>query len=158
MAIAERQELQSAYLEAWLSHDPAAVTGFFTADAVYDDHGIGETASGQSEIRSHVERVMTAFPDLRFELTRTSHGDDFSCGEWRATMTHLGELSGLAPTGRRLRCEGVDVARLRGGRIAHLVSYYDGARLMRDLGLLPARGSRMERVLLSAASLLRRRP
>jgi hypothetical protein len=38
-----------------------------------------------------------------------------------------------------------------------LDSYYDGAGIMRQLGLLPARGSRLERGLLRAASLVRRR-
>jgi hypothetical protein len=48
----------------------------------------------------------------------------------------------------------VDVATLDSqGRITHLVSYYDGAQIMRDLGLLPARGSRAERALARLASL-----
>jgi hypothetical protein len=37
------------------------------------------------------------------------------------------------------------------------VSYYDGAAIMRDLRLLPRRGSRLERLLAPAASLLARR-
>ena len=48
----------------------------------------------------------------------------------------------------------MDVATLdEEGRITHLVSYYDGAEIMRDLGVLPARGSRAERVLAKLASL-----
>ena len=39
---------------------------------------------------------------------------------------------------------GVDVATLDSeGRITHLVSYYDGAQIMRDLGVLP--GARLAR-------------
>jgi hypothetical protein len=53
---------------------------------------------------------------------------------------------------------GVDVATLDGaGRIIRLDSYYDGAEIMRALGLLPARGSRVERALVRAASLVPRR-
>ena len=76
-------------------------------------------------------------------------------------MTHTGELDGLAPSGRVVESAGVDVATIDGeGRITHLVSYYDGAQIMRDLGVLPARGSRAERALARIASLparLRRR-
>jgi SnoaL-like polyketide cyclase len=73
-------------------------------------------------------------------------------------MTHRGEFSGLAPTGRTLESAGVDVATLDDeGRIVHLVSYYDGAALMRSLGLLPERGSRVEGVLVRLASVVRRR-
>jgi steroid delta-isomerase-like uncharacterized protein len=152
-------DLQSAYLEAWNSHDPDAVAGFFSDDAVYDDRGAGEVARGRAAIRAHVASVLSAFPDLHFEITRAASGDRFVCGEWRAQMTHRGEFSGLAATGRRVESAGVDVASLDDDdRVTHLVSYYDGAAIMRDLGLLPARGSRVERALLRAASVLRFRP
>jgi predicted ester cyclase len=82
-----------------------------------------------------------------------------TAGEWTATMTHSGELEGLRATGRRVSSAGVDVATLDDqGRISHLISYYDGAEIMRELGLLPRRGSRLEQVLLRAASLRPHRP
>jgi predicted ester cyclase len=101
---------------------------------------------------------MRAFPDLRFELVRVAHGADFSCAEWRCEMTHRGELFGLRATRRRLSSAGIDVATLDDqSRITHLASHYDGAAIMRDLGLLPERGSRVERALLRVASLRRGR-
>ena len=147
-----------AYLEAWNLHDPDAVAAFFSSDAVYDDRGAGSVARGVDQIRAHVASVQAAFSDLRFELRRAAHGDDFTAGEWTATMTHSGELEGLRPTRRRVSSSGVDVATLdEKGQITHLVSYYDGAAIMRELGLLPQRGSRVERTLVRAASLLPRR-
>jgi steroid delta-isomerase-like uncharacterized protein len=157
--IAERVELQAAYLGAWNAHDPQAVAAFFEADAVYADHGAGTEAVGYEAILRHVEDVVTAFPDLEFELLKSTHGPDFTCGEWRARMTHRGELFGLAPTGRRLESSGVDVATLNPeGMLIRVTSYYDGAAIMRQLGLLPGRGTRAERLLLRAASLLPKRP
>lgn len=147
-----------AYLDAWNSHDPGAVAAFFAPDGVYDDRGAGAVAEGSDAIRRHAADVQAAFSDLRFELVRAAHGEDFTAGEWTASMTHSGELDGLKATGRRVTSAGVDVATIDGeGRIAHLVSYYDGAEIMRDLGLLPGRGSRLERALVRAASLLPRR-
>jgi steroid delta-isomerase-like uncharacterized protein len=153
-----REELMHAYLDAWNAHDPDAVAGYFAADAVYDDRGAGVVAHGAGEIRAHVASVQAAFGDLHFELVRAAHGDEFTAGEWTASMTHTGELDGLRASGRKVSSAGVDVATLDGeGRIVRLVSYYDGAAIMRELGLLPARGSRLERALVRAASLLPRR-
>ncbi len=144
-----------SYLEAWNSHDPDRVADFFALDGVYDDRGAAVVAHGQAAIRDHIASVMSAFPDLEFELVRAAHGDDFTAGEWAATMTHSGELDGLRATGRRIQSSGVDLAMLdEGGKVRHLVSYYDGAAIMRELGLLPQRGSRLERGLLRAASVL----
>ena len=151
---ADRERLMADYLAAWNARDAGRVTAFFAADAVYDDRGAGAVARGAEEIRAHVARVHEAFPDLAFELVRAAHGPDFTAGEWRSRMTHRGELDGLRATGRVVESAGVDVATLdESGRILHLVSFYDGAAIMRDLGLLPARGSRAERLLARAASL-----
>jgi len=159
MAGTERDDLMDAYITAWNSHEPVAVADFFATGAIYDDRGAGELARGTREIRALVERVLVAFGDLRFEIVRAAHGDDFTAGEWRAEMTHTGNLFGLAATGRRLQTAGVDVATVEAsGKISHLVSYYDGAQMMRALGLLPARGSRVERAGLKLFSLPRLRP
>jgi steroid delta-isomerase-like uncharacterized protein len=158
MEATERERLTVDYLGAWNSHDPDAVAAFFAPSATYDDRGASEVASGREAIRAHAAAVMAAFPDLRFELVRVAHGEGFSAGEWRAQMTHRGSLFRLAATGRRAESAGVDVATLDDdGLITHLVSYYDGAALMRDLGLLPRRGSRAERALLRVASIKRLR-
>jgi predicted ester cyclase len=134
-----------------------AVAAFFAPEGVYDDRGAAQLARGREAIRDHVRAVLAAFPDLRFELTRVAHGADFTLAEWTCRMTHGGELSGLAPTGRSLESMGVDVATLdTDGAVAHLVSYYDGAAIMRGLGVLPERGSRAERLLTRAASIVRR--
>lgn len=153
-APADRERLQRDYLAAWNAHDAERIASFFAPGAVYDDRGAGEVAHGPDGIRAHAARLHAAFSDLSFELVRSAHGDDFSAGEWRSRMTHTGELDGLAATGRVVESSGVDVATLdEQGRITHLVSYYDGAQIMRDLGVLPARGSRAERALATLASL-----
>jgi steroid delta-isomerase-like uncharacterized protein len=150
----DREQMQSDYLAAWNARDPERIASFFAEGATYDDRGAGEVAHGPAEIRAHAARLHAAFSDLSFELVRSAHGEDFSAGEWRSRMTHTGQLDGLAPSGRVVESAGVDVATLDSeGRITHLVSYYDGAQIMRDLGVLPARGSRAERALARLASL-----
>ena len=153
-----RERLMAEYLAAWNARDADQIASFFTEDAVYDDRGAGEVARGREQIREHAARIHRGFPDLSFELIRAAHGDGFTAGEWRSRMTHRGEFSGLAPTGRTLQSAGVDVATLNEqGLIVHLVSYYDGAALMRSLRLLPARGSRLEQALIRLASVFRSR-
>jgi steroid delta-isomerase-like uncharacterized protein len=155
--MSSRDELMRSYLAAWNGRDAERIASFFSEDAVYEDRGAGAIARGRERIRAHAARVHEGFPDLLFELVRAAHGEDFTAGEWRSRMTHTGTFEGLAPTGRLVESSGVDVATLDGeGKIVHLASYYDGAEIMRALGLLPARGSRPERVFVGAFSALRR--
>lgn len=155
----ERERLMADYLAAWNARDPERIASFFSPDALYDDRGAGELARGPEAIGAHAARVHAAFADLRFELVRAAHGEDFTAGQWTSRMTHTGEIEGLAATGRVVESAGVDVATLDAeGRITHLVSFYDGAQIMRDLGVLPARGSGAERMLARLASLRGRLP
>lgn len=156
----DREQLMHDYLAAWNDRDAERISSFFSTDATYDDRGAGAVAHGREAIRDHAAGVHAAFPDLSFELVRAAHGNGFTAGEWRCRMTHSGNLDGLAATGKVVQSAGVDVATLdEDGLIVHLDSYYDGAAIMRDLGILPARGSRAEKAFARAASvpaLLRR--
>ena len=151
---AERERILRDYQAAWNARDAERIASFFTEGAVYDDRGAGEIARGPAEIAAHAARLHAAFSDLHFEMVKAAHADGFTMGHWTSRMTHAGEIDGLAATGRVVESEGVDVATLDAeGRITHLVSFYDGAQIMRDLGVLPARGSRAERALARLASI-----
>lgn len=153
----ERERIQREYLAAWNARDAERIASFFTQDAVYDDRGAAEVAKGRAAIAAHAAKVHSAFGDLSFEMVRSAHGEDFSAGHWTSRMTHTGAIEGLAATGRVVTSEGVDVATLDSeGRITHLVSFYDGAQILRDLGVLPVRGSRGERALAMLASVTAR--
>lgn len=59
-----------------------------------------------------------AFPDLRVEIhDQVAEGDKVTT---RKTIhgTHLGPLQGIAPTGRSISIEVIDIVRLHGGRYA----------------------------------------
>jgi hypothetical protein len=56
------------------------------------------------------------------------------------------EPPGFAPTGRRMQVDGVDLWRMRDGRIARYRAFYDVTDLARQLGIVPPSGSRAERM------------
>jgi hypothetical protein len=61
--------------------------------------------------------------------------------------THRGALDppGFAPTGRTMRVDGFDQWTMRDSRIAHYRAFYDMNDVARQLGIVPAPGSRAER-------------
>jgi predicted ester cyclase len=57
-----------------------------------------------------------AFPDLRVTVEDPIAEGDRVAARLRFRGTHLGELDGIAPTGRRVDCTGIVISRVEGVR------------------------------------------
>ncbi len=64
---------------------------------------------GPQGFRQTVERMVTAFPELRFELEDLFEAGDKVCLRWRFEAAHLGPLSGIAPTGKVAVQQGIAI-------------------------------------------------
>ena len=68
---------------------------------------------------------------------------------WRMSGTHTGLLDppGFAATGKAFEIDGVDFWTVRDGLVADCRAEYDSMGLATQLGLMPARGSRVEKAM-----------
>jgi steroid delta-isomerase-like uncharacterized protein len=69
--------------------------------------------------------------------------DMFSAGErvvtrWTGTGTHVGELMGIAPTGRAVSVEAITIHRIEDGLIAEEWTVWDALGLLQQIGAVPA--------------------
>lgn len=142
------------YLAAWNSHEPERLFALMTDDVIYDDAAWPERMHGHDEIRPFLASIWRAFPDLELEVVEGPYllGDAPKvANRWRGRATFGGQLDppGFAPTGARVAFEGVDFQEYRDGRIARLRIAFDSMELGRQLGLMPERGSRAERTMVT---------
>jgi steroid delta-isomerase-like uncharacterized protein len=131
-------ELVERLVASWNAHDPDAVAGCYSRDAVSRDVTVTEPLRGRDAIRNAAAMYMRAFPDLRFDIRRVECDGDVICEEWRAVGTHDGDLMGLEPThrnGTTLGCNVIEVG--EDGLIHAETTYWDAAGLYRQLGALP---------------------
>lgn len=142
------------YLAAWNGHDADAMVPLVTADVVWDDPALPAPARGVAELQEFMRTSWRAFGDLAFETPEqhlaTVEGERATF-TWRMRGTHTGALDppGFAATGRTIDVTGVDIVRIREGRIADYRAFYDVQGLSRQLGLVPAPGSGGERALVA---------
>jgi predicted ester cyclase len=97
--------------------------------------GIAEGAEG---VRQQFEAFRAAFPDFRAVIH-----DQIAEGDKVVTRkvfhgTHRGELMGIAPTGREVQIEVIDIVRLEGGQIVEHWNVVDRLGLLQQLGALDA--------------------
>jgi steroid delta-isomerase-like uncharacterized protein len=138
------------YAAAWNGRDSSAMVELTTPDVVWADPALPEPARGIDAVRAFMEASWQAFPDLDFDETDRPHlsiAGHRVAWAWRMRGTMRGSFDppGFAPTGRRMEVEGVDLWEMEDGRIRRYAAFYDVAGLSRQLGLMPAPGSRAEK-------------
>jgi steroid delta-isomerase-like uncharacterized protein len=118
------------------------------ADEVYAPDYVGHDPSNSEEVRGleAAKRAASdyrqAFPDLRVTVEDLIAEGDRVAARLRFRGTHLGELDGIAPTGRRVDCTGIVISRIEEGKIAEDWANFDDLGMMRQLGLIPESGQR----------------
>lgn len=103
--------------------------------------------------------VFTAVPDLT--MTIEGMGESGEGGvflRWRLAGHHTGgDWEGIAPSGARVDLDGMDHFVVADGRIASNFVVFDQMQFARQIGLLPADGSRLDVGLKTAFNALARR-
>lgn len=119
--------------EGWNTRDYDKIASRVSDDYVFETDAHPEPLRGRDAFLGFVRTYLTAFPDLHFELTDLFAAEDRVVACWTATGTHLGELNGIAPTGRPVRVQGCTVTNFRDGRVYAQRAFWDSASLLRQL-------------------------
>jgi steroid delta-isomerase-like uncharacterized protein len=149
-AVPELGAFIGRYVAAWNGCDTAAMAELVTDDIVWADPALPAPARGIGEVQEFMRASFRSFPDLRFsepEPRVIATEGDTVLWAWRMEGTQDGVIDppGFAPTGARMGVDGLDHWAFRDGRIARYRAYYDMNDLARQLGIVPAPGSRAER-------------
>ncbi|MEU8295718.1 ester cyclase [Micromonospora sp. NPDC048909] len=119
-----------------LRRDVARLPDLYARDAFYAMPGV---TVRPIELPALLRTWTGAFPDLRVDPTGRVQTAGGAAVEQRLTGTHTGVLHSpfgtVAPTGRAVSWDVVDVVRVRRGRIAAWRSYFDWGQLLAELGL-----------------------
>ena len=139
------------YLQAWNTHDPAAVAACATEDVLWDSPALPEPAKGRSAVAALVSATVTAFPDYEFTQPAPfaiADGRLTAYIPWRMTGTNTGPFDppGYAPTGKSIDLTGIDVWQLSNGLICRYQAVYNYSLVARQLGLAPPRGGTFEQL------------
>jgi predicted ester cyclase len=100
------------------------------------------TFVGRSAIRDRLAQELAAFSDLAHRyISYVEEGDAFA-DEFVFVGTHTGPVvlpdgTEVPPTGRRVEVQGMELVRVRDGKVVMDNLYYDNLAVAAQLGLLP---------------------
>lgn len=118
--------------ELWGRGETRLVPELYAADVV-DRMPVPGQRGGHDGLRDVLETFHAAFPDLEMELHGVLAEGDRAVDWWTFRGTHAGTVMGVPATGRRVEFSGIDVARIRAGRIVEIWHVEELARLYRQI-------------------------
>lgn len=130
MAIADNKLLVRRYYEDVVSTGRVDRIPEFISPDYVEIHENTRYAVGIDGATRHVQGVRLTYPDLRLEVTRQIAEGDLVASEVVMRGTHLGEWLGIAPTGKALVVNAVNIDRVVDGRI---VEHGGAANLLEPL-------------------------
>lgn len=125
---------QRYFEEVWNRGRTDALDELLTPDYINHTPSTPAPPPGPAGLKPIVLAIRKAFPDLRYEIRDAIATDDTVVMRVRMTGTHRGDLFGLAPTGRKISVDQINIERIRDGRIAEHWRVTDELGLMKQLG------------------------
>ena len=132
--------LLDRYVERYNAGDLDAVMELYAEDSTQRmPDGI---FVGRDVIRDRLAKELSSFTDLHHRVVSYMEQGETFADEWVFVGTHTGPVvlpdgSELPPTGKRVEVPGMELVRMRDGRIVANNLYYDNLAVAAQLGLLP---------------------
>jgi steroid delta-isomerase-like uncharacterized protein len=124
--------------EMWNNHNLDLADELFSPEFKRYDPGTAGLPDGLQGVKALMAAYLAAFPDLYFMIEDIFGAADKVALRWTAYGTHIGELMGIAPTGKQIVINGIDLSRIKDGKIVEIWTSWDNLGLMRQLGILTA--------------------
>ena len=139
MSPEERKHLvRTFYTEVASSEDPANLEAYVSPD--YVDHNAPDGERGPNAVRKHVTGLRTTFPDFRIRVLQILREGEFVITRVEGEGTHLGAWMGIAPSNRKIRLKGINIDRVRGGKIVEHWGEADTVGMLLQMGVNPFAG------------------
>lgn len=104
------------------------------AEESVDHDPAPEQGPGREGFRAFWTTLTTAFPDAHIAPRHVVADDDHVVVAYTLTGTHEGEFEGVAPTGKKVEVNGIQVGRFENGQIVERWGSSDELGLMRQIG------------------------
>ena len=115
--------------------DLGAVDTYLAEDFVYRDPPFG-AASDREGMRGAGAMFRAAFPDWHSDIYHLVGEGDLVVEQFTASGTQQGEIMGVSATGRTFTLRGIQIFRIRDGRIVERWGRLDDLGLLSQLGLV----------------------
>jgi predicted ester cyclase len=129
----ENEALVHAYWEEFVWGHQGKIAEIVSPDEIHH-WGLGNETTGFDAFAETVALFVAAFPDMHFDVNLVAADGDMAASLWSATATQTGEWQGIAPTGKEVTWQGINIFRFECGQIAESWGEANHLGLLAQLG------------------------
>ena len=118
------------FLEIYNNHNYEAAYRYFTSD--YRDNGPDRAVGCKAAIEVF-KKTHNSFPNLNVTIGDLIEENGKVTFRGHFTATHLGEFEGIAPSGKKVSFEAIEIFRLVNGKIAESWGYWPMITILAQL-------------------------
>ena len=109
----ENKALVNKWLEAWRDNNLTLLDELFT-----QDYAVNGTVIGLEGVKQAVQFLHAVFSDISAELNELVAEGDKVAVRWTVRGRQVGEFMGIAPTGKFVELQGINIYRVRDGKLS----------------------------------------
>ena len=136
MATGNKEIVRRALEDSW--QDPSVFDELISSDYVGHDPALPEPIRGPQGAKDNFKQYSDAFEGAQITVVDQIAEGDAVATRWEARGRHTGELMGVPPTGKEVVVEGLNLTRLRDGKIVEEWSNWDTLGMLQQIGAIPS--------------------
>jgi steroid delta-isomerase-like uncharacterized protein len=130
--------------ELWNKGNLAVADEIIAKDYVRHDPGDPFPAHGPDDVKRIVSMLRSMLPDFRIEVDAIIAEGDFVVSRYTATATDTAGYMGMPATGKAIRTQAIQIFRFSDGKIVESWAARDDLGTLKQLGHLPAPGTKRD--------------
>jgi len=136
MATGNKEIVRRALEDSW--QDPGVFDELISSDYVGYDPALPEPIRGPQGAKDNFKQYSDAFEGAHITVKDQIAEGDAVATRWEGRGRHTGELMGIPPTGKEIVVEGLNLTRLRDGKIVEEWSNWDTIGMLQQIGAIPS--------------------
>jgi len=136
LATGNKEIVRRALEDSW--QDPGVFDELISSDYVGYDPALPEPIRGPQGAKNNFKQYSDAFEGAHITVKDQIAEGDAVATRWEGRGRHTGELMGVPPTGKEIVVEGLNLTRLRDGKIVEEWSNWDTLGMLQQVGAIPS--------------------
>lgn len=133
----EPKQLVLDYINSvWNKNDADALMNLTTTDFIY--HFGDKLKFDHQGFLKFLSSMYEAFPDWNVKPVQIISENDMVAVQWSGEVTHNGVFHGIQPTGKKITVSGINIYKVKDGKIEAEWEQTDTISILSQLGALPA--------------------